>query len=125
MFTRIYEVLKQPFSTTFIRYASRSPTAYAYANLTMRPKNRVVKSAIFRRYIGKNIVFDVEYMMILTKLESMIIFAPLSPFVIPLTICSVNSNYFIYRKLVESDRLRIKTWDINAGILLKIGKITI
>eukprot|EP01083_Nonionella_stella_P030809 84395_1 len=61
----------------------------------------------------ENICFDMEYTMILTKCESMIIFGVISPFIIPLTICSVNSNYFIYRNRIEKKNWRIKQCDKN------------
>ena len=54
------------------------------------------------------ITIDMEYAMMLTKFESMIIWCPISPFVIPLTLISTQLNYFFYHK-----RIMEKDWMIK------------
>eukprot|EP01084_Bolivina_argentea_P096772 173960_1 len=70
--------------------------------------------AIFcKKYVSKNIKIDMEYAMILAKCESMIIWGPISPFIFPLTILSINTNYYFYHKMVNKQNWIIKPFNKN------------
>ena len=59
-------------------------------------------------YDTKRIHIDLEYSMILTKCESMIIWGAISPFIIPLTLMSITTNHYYYNKMINK-----KNWKIN------------
>ena len=49
-------------------------------------------------FVGLKI--DLEYANLLTMLESMIIWCPISPLIVPLTVLSIYSNYFAYHHAI-------------------------
>ena len=56
---------------------------------------------------------DLEYAMFGTKCESMIIWFPISPIVIPLTALSMYTNYYIYNLMIEKYNWQFIPFDIH------------
>eukprot|EP01084_Bolivina_argentea_P236507 397648_1 len=53
------------------------------------------------------ISIDMEYAMIATKIETMILFSFITPFVVPITIFSIYSNSYVYHYLIKK-----KKWNV-------------
>ena len=78
-----------------------------------------LKRKIKAKFWGRDdrkITIDMEYAMILTKFESMIIWCPISPFVLPLTLISTQLNYYFYRKKIVEKQWTIKPFNNNVVI---------
>eukprot|EP01084_Bolivina_argentea_P110405 197154_1 len=73
---------------------------------------------------SKHIKIDMEYSMIATKIELMIIFSFVTPIVVPITLLSINTNLFIFKYLVK-----YKKWDVypyrSSAILVPINMTVI
>eukprot|EP01083_Nonionella_stella_P030072 82561_1 len=81
---------------------------------------------ISHHFEGKSIAqinIDMEYVMILTKLETMIIYSMIVPFSIPLTLLSIKINLFVYHLMIEKEKFVIKPF--NADIVFPIHLLSI
>ena len=78
----------------------------------------MVRKCISKTSIDNTMVLnvDVEYAMFLTKCESMIIWFPISPFVFPLTIASIYTNYYIYYLMIDKYQWQLKPFNIYVGL---------
>ena len=73
----------------------------------------------------KNMQIDIEYGMILTKCESMIIWFTISPLVIPLTIMSIYTNYFVYHRMINKYNWKIIPFNNNNNNDNTMSKTTV
>ena len=58
-----------------------------------------------------NLKIDLEYANILTMLETMIIWCPISPLIAPLTLLSIYSNYFAYHHAIHTYHWSVYPFD--------------
>ena len=68
---------------------------------------------------------DLEYANLLTMLESMIIWCPISPLIAPLTMLSIYSNYLVYRHAIHKYHWSVYPFDNDVRLPIYVLWISI
>ena len=74
-------------------------------------------------FVGLKI--DLEYANLLTMLETMIVWCPISPLIAPLTLLSIYSNYFAYHHAIDSYHWSVYPFDNDVRLPIYVLCISI
>eukprot|EP01083_Nonionella_stella_P204751 746200_1 len=67
---------------------------------------------------------DIEYAMIATKIETMILFSFITPIVVPITVMSIFSNAYVYNYLIKKKKWQVSPYQTSlVNIPLKMAFI--